>query len=449
MQNVPETVSGFVSRQQVLLDAIPCLVMLIKDFDCIASMNQAAGRRFGDLRGEKAVEDLGKLATSAALLRQVNQIVVNNQIGVTQLVAVHDAQFEFTLAPFSEEENNRLHWLFLRDITANSRRLAEQARAQRRAEAQLRQKTRELAESEQARQMLVAEVESLEQKLHNPQDDGELVGSSPVLRSLLKQIPEVAATDSPVLICGEPGSGKGRVAQLIRAGSIRNHRPSLDIDCRTAGLDEAALLGDAEQPSPGIFALVDSGTLFLDGIEALSLPLQNTLLKTLRDSEITSMGGGHRPKVNFRVIAASSADLPALVQNGTFRLELYYRLAVNTIIIPPLRNRQEDIVDLISCFVRKYRRRYRKEINFLPQTVVDRLTSHPWPGNIAELKELIRRAVLLAGGNVITEHEIIFDRRAAVITPSPDQHTPRNCFNQPLKELLDDFEGNINNLFGK
>jgi transcriptional regulator with GAF, ATPase, and Fis domain len=283
MQNVPEAVSGFVNRQQALLDAVPCLVLLIKDFDCIAYMNQAAGRRFGDLRGDKAAEDLRKLATSAALFRLVSQTVAEKQIGTTRQATVHEAQFEYSLAPFSREENNRLHWLFLRDVTAISRQQAELARMQRQTETQLAEKAQQLAESEQARQRLVAEGESLRQKLQNPPDDGELIGSSPALRSLLEQIPAVATSDSPVLICGEPGTGKGRVAQLIRAGSSRRHRPCLDIDCRTAGLDEAALFGQAEEPAPGIFALVDSGTLFLDRVEALSLPLQNALLRTLRE----------------------------------------------------------------------------------------------------------------------------------------------------------------------
>jgi transcriptional regulator with GAF, ATPase, and Fis domain len=224
MQNIPEVASGFVSRQQVLLDAIPCLVMLIKDYDCIASMNQAAGRRFGDLRGEKAVEDLGKLATSAALLRLVNQAVANNQIGTTLLVTVGEDQFEFTLAPFSQEENNRLHWLFLRDITELSRQQADQARTQSQTEALLAEKTRQLEESEKAREKHATEAKSLKEKLQNPADDGSLIGSSPALRSLLKQIGVVAADTTPVLICGEPGTGKGRVAQMIRTASAPRRR---------------------------------------------------------------------------------------------------------------------------------------------------------------------------------------------------------------------------------
>jgi transcriptional regulator with GAF, ATPase, and Fis domain len=418
--------------------------MLIKDYDCIASMNQAAGRRFGDLRGEKAVEDLGKLATSAALLRLVNQAVANNQIGTTLLVTVGEDQFEFTLAPFSQEENNRLHWLFLRDITELSRQQADQARTQSQTEALLAEKTRQLEESEKAREKHATEAKSLKEKLQNPADDGRLIGSSPALHSLLKQIGEVAANTTPVLICGEPGTGKGRVAQMIRTASARHHRPCLDIDCRTAALDEAALLGHVEQIAPGIFALVDSGTLYLDEVEALPLPLQNTLLKTLREGEIIPVGGKHPRKVAFRVIATTSADIPSLVQNGAFRLELYHRLAVNTMIVPPLRQRPEDIVDLITFFVRKFRRRYEKQVNYLPQTVIDLLVNHPWPGNVAELKELVRRAVLLAGGSAITEQEIIFDRHPAPAeAPRPEQTPLGNFFNQPLKELLDDFENNL------
>jgi DNA-binding NtrC family response regulator len=147
--------------------------------------------------------------------------------------------------------------------------------------------------------------------------------------------------------------------------------------------------------------------------------------------------------VNIRVIASTSADLPGLVQRGAFRLELYHRLAVNTVIVPPLRERQEDIVDLITCFVRKYRRRYQKEVNFLPQTMLDRLLSHPWPGNVTELQALVRRAVLLAGGSAITEQEIIFDHRPPAEAPVPEQASINSFLNRPLKELLDDFEKNL------
>jgi len=210
------------------------------------------------------------------------------------------------------------------------------------------------------------------------------------------------------------------------------------------GYEKGAFTG-ADSKRKGKFEVVDGGTIFLDEIGDISSRMQSAMLRVLQDGELIRVGGNTPVKVDVRIIAATNADLAKAVQAGTFRLDLYYRLNIINISIPPLRQRKEDIVDLVTHFVRRYRQAFKKDINFLPQSVINRLLQHEWPGNVRELENVIQRAVLMAKGNIITENELIFDVPAEVEQPpgsSPSSYLQR-LEGMPLKGMLAELEREI------
>lgn len=186
--------------------------------------------------------------------------------------------------------------------------------------------------------------------------------------------------------------------------------------------------------------MVDGGTIFLDEIGDISPRMQAALLRVLQDGEIIRVGGNQPIKTDVRIIAATNSDLADAVQKGTFRLDLFYRLNIINIAIPPLRERKDDIVDLVTHFVRRYRAAFKKEITFVPKPIINRLTAHQWPGNVRELENVIQRAVLMAKTNIITENELIFDAQ-----PGQDQIMSTASLldrydGQSLKSIMADIE---------
>jgi formate hydrogenlyase transcriptional activator len=235
----------------------------------------------------------------------------------------------------------------------------------------------------------------------------ELIGSSPKFRALLEEINMVAPVDSAVLVRGETGTGKEVVAQAIHAGSPRRHQPFVAINCAAipAALLESELFGyergaftGAVTQREGRFQAADRGTLFLDEIGDLPLELQPKLLRVLQERQVERLGGSRTIAVNVRVIAATNQDLWGMVQEKKFRADLYYRLNVFPINLPPLRERGGDIRLLVNHFVRKFAERLGRTIDCIPDDVMDALESHEWPGNIRELQNYIERAVILTSG---------------------------------------------------
>jgi formate hydrogenlyase transcriptional activator len=231
-----------------------------------------------------------------------------------------------------------------------------------------------------------------------------LIGSSPKFRALLEEIDMVAPVDSAVLLRGETGTGKEVVAQAIHAASPRRQQQFVAINCAAipAALLESELFGHergaftgAVTPREGRFQAADRGTLFLDEIGDLPLELQPKLLRVLQERQIERLGSGRTIPVNVRVIAATNQDLWGMVQEKKFRADLYYRLNVFPINLPPLRERDGDISLLISHFVRKFAERQGKVIEFIPEEVMEALESHDWPGNIRELQNFVERAVIM------------------------------------------------------
>ena len=238
----------------------------------------------------------------------------------------------------------------------------------------------------------------------------ELIGSSPRFRALLEEIDMVAPVDSAVLLRGETGTGKEVVAQAIHAASSRRQQPFVAINCAAipAALLESELFGyergaftGAVTQREGRFQAADRGTLFLDEIGDLPLELQPKLLRVLQEQQVERLGSSRTIPVNVRVIAATNQDLWGMVQEKKFRADLYYRLNVFPINLPPLREREGDISLLASHFVRKFAERQGKVIECIPEEVMEALEGHHWPGNIRELQNYIERAVIMTTGAVL------------------------------------------------
>jgi formate hydrogenlyase transcriptional activator len=234
---------------------------------------------------------------------------------------------------------------------------------------------------------------------------GEIVGESPALKTALSLVSVVAPTDSSVLILGETGTGKELVARAIHKLGNRSGKGFVKLNCAAIplGLLESELFGHekgaftgAIAQKTGRFELADKGTLFLDEVGDIPLELQAKLLRVLQEQEFERLGSNRTHKVDVRLIAATHRDLPAMVKQGTFREDLYYRLKVFPIQVPALRQRREDIPRLVRHFTALYAQRMNKRIDVIPADTMDALTRYPWPGNIRELQNFIERAVILS-----------------------------------------------------
>lgn len=258
-------------------------------------------------------------------------------------------------------------------------------------------------EAEQKILSLKAETEYLRETINSLAGFDEVVGQSAALRSVMEDVAQVAVTDTTVLILGETGTGKELIARTIHQRSRRVNRPLITINCAAipATLMESEFFGHekgaftgATQRREGRFALADQGTIFLDEIGELSLDLQAKLLRVLQEGEFTPVGSSRICKVDVRVIAATNRRLDQAVKEGKFRDDLYYRLNVFPIQLPPLRDRREDIAPLAKAFARTAARRMGRLIEPLSEECQQRLTAYSWPGNVRELQNVIERAVI-------------------------------------------------------
>ena len=235
----------------------------------------------------------------------------------------------------------------------------------------------------------------------------ELIGASLGLRRVWNAVQMVAPTDSAVLIQGETGTGKELIARAVHDQSLRSRAPFVKVNCAAlpAGLLESELFGHergaftgALAQTTGRFHLADRGTLFLDEIGDLPLELQPKLLRVLQEQEFERLGSSRTIRVDVRVVAATNQDLAQMVQDKRFRADLYYRLNVFPIAIPPLRERSEDIPLLVRHFVDKFARRMNKEVSHIPSEVMEVLQLHDWPGNVRELQNFLERALIMCSG---------------------------------------------------
>jgi transcriptional regulator with GAF, ATPase, and Fis domain len=265
-------------------------------------------------------------------------------------------------------------------------------------------------ELHQLKNQLEAENISLQQELQLDEKFGEIVGQSDAIKYVLFKINQVAPTDSTVLITGETGTGKELAARAIHGASSRKDRPLIKVNCGALSptLIESELFGHekgaftgAVGKKQGRFELANGGTLFLDEIGELPPELQVKLLRVIQESEFERLGGGKTIKVDVRIIAATNRNLRLEVEQGTFREDLWYRLNVYPITMPPLRQRKEDIPLLVEHFSNTYARKFGKTISSVSPRTMQSLQAHSWPGNIRELANVIERAVIHSPANVL------------------------------------------------
>jgi formate hydrogenlyase transcriptional activator len=262
----------------------------------------------------------------------------------------------------------------------------------------------------EAKKRLTEEKIYLEQEIDTELGFGEIIGHSKALQAVMENVRKVASSDATVLLLGETGTGKELVAREIHRQSRRSNNSFIKLNCAAipSGLLESELFGNEKGAFTGAVSrkigrleLADKGTLFLDEIGEISLALQPKLLRVLQDQEFEGLGGTHTLKVDFRSIAATNRDLAEVVRQNEFRSDLYYRLNVFPIRIPPLRERRDDIRLLVEHFVQKCMLRMNKSITSIPKTTMDALMGWEWPGNVRELENFIERSVILTQGSVL------------------------------------------------
>lgn len=273
----------------------------------------------------------------------------------------------------------------------------------------------------------------------------EIIGSSKPLQSVLRQIEVVAPSDSTVLICGETGTGKELAARAIHSLSSRNSSTFVKLNCAAipTGLLESELFGHekgaftgAVMQRIGRFELAHHGTLFLDEIGEIPLELQPKLLRVLQEQEFERLGSTRTIRVDVRLVAATNKDLLKMVHSGEFRADLFYRLNVFPIVMPPLRDRREDIPMLVRYFVQQLAQRMGRRIETIPSESMEALARYSWPGNIRELQNIIERAVILSTGTAlhIPLRELRTSASAQSIAPQTMEETERKAILQALEE---------------
>ena len=272
-----------------------------------------------------------------------------------------------------------------------------------------------LLELQELKDRLELENKYLQQEIKLEHNFEEIISKSKRFRKVLNQLEQVAATDATVLILGESGTGKELIARAVHNVSKRKDRALVKVNCAAlpATLIESELFGHEKGAFTGAlgrkigrFELADGGTLFLDEIGELPLELQPKLLRVLQEGEFERLGNPETKKVNVRIIAATNRDLIEEVNKGNFREDLFYRLNVFPLEIPPLRERKEDIPLLASHFLLKYSSAFGKKVDSIGQTSINHLSNYSWPGNVRELENVIERAVITTTGNKLNLEEI-------------------------------------------
>jgi formate hydrogenlyase transcriptional activator len=286
---------------------------------------------------------------------------------------------------------------------------------------------------------LQAENQYLQEEIRGEHNYAEIVGASGALREVLRQVEQVAPADSTVLVMGETGTGKELIARAIHDRSARKDRPLVKVNCGaiSAGLVESELFGHVKGAFTGAlgnrdgrFELADGGTIFLDEVSELPLEAQVKLLRVLQEQEFEPVGSSKTIKVDVRVIAATNRNLGAEVAAGRFRQDLFYRLNVVPIVVPPLRAREGDIELLVQFFVQKLTKKLGRPAMRVPPDVMNRLRAYAWPGNVRELQNVIERAIVLEQGGVLAigaelTPAIPAAAAAPTVSPGPGAGEPR------------------------
>ena len=300
------------------------------------------------------------------------------------------------------------------------------------------------------RRHLVAENQELKARIDELSPFSDIVGESPAMRRVLEQVTIVARAETNVLIRGESGTGKELVARALHAGSERRFLPIVVVNCGalSEGIIESELFGHekgaftgAQYRRKGKFEMADGGTLFLDEIGDISLKTQVDLLRVLEEKKIVRVGGNAQIPVDFRLVAATNRNLEAMVADGRFREDLYYRLNVFSIAIPPLRERREDITPLAESFLARFARSMNKPVARISADAMALLTSYDWPGNVRELQNALERAVLVSRGREVAPGDLPFHVNGSKGTPLGKSLSDMERLH--VKRILDESAWNI------
>jgi DNA-binding NtrC family response regulator len=280
----------------------------------------------------------------------------------------------------------------------------------------------------------------------------EINGESPAMKKVIEKIAEVSQAEYSVIIKGESGTGKELIARAIHSNSVRRYFPMITINCGTysEGMLESELFGHEKGAFPGALyrrqgrlEMADKGTLFLDEIGRISDKMQADILRAVETRRFMRLGGDREIEVDFRVICTTTHDLESAVQKGLFRKDLYYRLNVMTINVPPLRERKLDIPAIARSFIKKFSQAMNKKVIDLSSASLDRLLSYDWPGNVRELRNVIERAMVIAKGNYIELEDLSFFFPQAAQEPEEGILSLDEMEKKHLQKVLDFTKGNI------
>lgn len=297
------------------------------------------------------------------------------------------------------------------------------------------------------RQRLADENSHLRQELKEKYDFSNIIGNSSAMRQVYDQVSQVARSNATVLLRGESGTGKEMIAHAIHYNSLRSKKPFVIVNCAALpetlieselfGYEKGAFTG-AEKLKKGRFEMADGGTIFLDEIGDLPPQTQIKLLRVIQEREFERLGGTETIKVNVRFITATNKNLEDEIANGNFREDLFYRLNVFTIFLPPLRERKSDILLLAEYFLDKYEREHRKEIKRISTPAIDMLTQYHFPGNVRELENVIERAVLVCDEQVIHGHHLPPTLQTAEVSGTITQGSLTASIESYEKDLIQD-----------
>jgi PAS domain S-box-containing protein len=304
----------------------------------------------------------------------------------------------------------------------------------------------DIDERKRAEQKLQQENVALREEIDKASMFEEIIGTSRPLKVVLSRIAKVGPTDSTVLITGETGTGKELIARAVHKRSQRSGRPFVSVNCAALpptlvsselfGHEKGAFTG-ATQRRLGRFEMADRGTIFLDEVGELLPDTQAALLRVLQEREFERVGGGQPIQVDVRVIAATNRDLNAAVSNGTFRQDLLYRLNVFPIEVPPLRERNDDILMLVEYFVQRYANRTGKHIRSIDQRTLDLLQSYDWPGNIRELQNVIERSIIVSTADVFSVDELWLSKRTSPQAPRAETSPALTADPRSEREIIE------------
>jgi formate hydrogenlyase transcriptional activator len=314
---------------------------------------------------------------------------------------------------------------------------------------------------EQERARLAAQNVYLQEEIKSVHNFEEIIGQSPALLDVLEKVQRVARTDATVLITGETGTGKELIARAIHSASQRRDKPLIKVNCAAlpAGLVESELFGHEKGAFSGAisrrvgrFELANGGTIFLDEVGEVPLDVQVKLLRVLQEREFERIGGTNPIEVDVRVIAATNRDLVKSIRDSKFREDLYYRLNVFPIALPPLRDREGDVPLLVQVLVARYAARVGVRIDAVGKATMERLGRYSWPGNVRELENVLERAVILSNGPTLEIDPEVFASAAATrsgnagpLTPSGSESTPQAVAGAGLNAPLESLASNMRN----